>query len=134
MFFQVLIICANIVGLDGCFIKLTTGQQILAAIGRDGNNNIFPIAFGIFLTMKTAGLAPHNILLIKQRQTGFPQDEERNKRIKEKREGSKEGYTEKGCTIPINYKETKKQRRNSPQGGRKSIHLRRASLNFRLIR
>ena len=34
-------------GLDGCFIKLTTGQQILAATGRDGNNNIFPIAFGI---------------------------------------------------------------------------------------
>ena len=29
--------------------------------------------------------------------------------MKEKREGSKEGYTEKGCTIPINYKETKKQ-------------------------
>nr|XP_040258766.1 nucleoporin GLE1-like [Aegilops tauschii subsp. strangulata] len=34
-------------GLDECFIKLTTGQQILAATGRDGNNNIFPIAFGI---------------------------------------------------------------------------------------
>ncbi|XP_073363582.1 uncharacterized protein [Aegilops tauschii subsp. strangulata] len=33
-------------GLDGCFIKLTTGQQILAATGRDGNNNIYPIAFG----------------------------------------------------------------------------------------
>ncbi|KAM0827599.1 hypothetical protein ACQ4PT_068095 [Festuca glaucescens] len=32
-------------GLDGCFVKLTTGQQILAATGRDGNNNIFPIAF-----------------------------------------------------------------------------------------
>ena len=47
MFFQVLIICAKLVGLDGCFIKLSTGQQILAATGRDGNNNIFPIAFGI---------------------------------------------------------------------------------------
>ncbi|XP_073355273.1 uncharacterized protein [Aegilops tauschii subsp. strangulata] len=34
-------------GLDGCFIKLTTGQQILAATGRDGNNNIYPIAFGV---------------------------------------------------------------------------------------
>jgi hypothetical protein len=34
-------------GVDGCFIKLTTGQQILAATGRDGNNNIFPIAFGV---------------------------------------------------------------------------------------
>jgi hypothetical protein len=34
-------------GVDGCFIKLTTGQQILAATGRDGNNNIFPITFGV---------------------------------------------------------------------------------------
>ena len=34
-------------GLDGCFIKLSTGQQILAATGRDGNNNIFPISFGV---------------------------------------------------------------------------------------
>ena len=34
-------------GLDGCFIKLSTGQQILAATSRDGNNNIFPIAFGV---------------------------------------------------------------------------------------
>ncbi|KAE8791355.1 Protein FAR1-RELATED SEQUENCE 5 [Hordeum vulgare] len=30
-----------------CFIKQTTGQQILAATGMDGNNNIFPIAIGI---------------------------------------------------------------------------------------
>jgi hypothetical protein len=36
-----------IAGVDGCFIKLSTGQQILAATGRDGNNNIFPIAFGV---------------------------------------------------------------------------------------
>ena len=35
------------VGLDGRFIKLTTGRKILAATGRDGNNNIFPIAFGV---------------------------------------------------------------------------------------
>ena len=47
MLFQVLIICAHIVGLDGCFIKLTTGAQILAATGRDANNNMYPIAFGI---------------------------------------------------------------------------------------
>nr|XP_045088845.1 uncharacterized protein LOC109732028 isoform X4 [Aegilops tauschii subsp. strangulata] len=33
--------------VDGCFIKLSTGQQILAATGRDGNNNIYPIAFGV---------------------------------------------------------------------------------------
>ena len=34
-------------GVDGCFIKLTTGAQLLAATGRDGNNNIYPLAFGI---------------------------------------------------------------------------------------
>jgi hypothetical protein len=39
--------CLSVSGLDGCFVKLTTGQQILAATGRDGNNNIFPIAFGL---------------------------------------------------------------------------------------
>ncbi|KAM0829400.1 hypothetical protein ACQ4PT_066876 [Festuca glaucescens] len=47
--FHGLFICLNasLQGVDGCFIKLTTGQQILAATGRDGNNNIFPIAFGV---------------------------------------------------------------------------------------
>ena len=39
--------CRPFLGLDGCFIKLTTGAQILAATGRDGNNNIYPIAWGI---------------------------------------------------------------------------------------
>jgi hypothetical protein len=38
---------SSLAGVEGCFIKLTTGQQILAATGRDGNNNIFPIAFGV---------------------------------------------------------------------------------------
>ena len=32
-------------GLDGSFIKLSIGQQILAATGRDGNNIILSIAF-----------------------------------------------------------------------------------------
>ena len=42
------------IGLDGCFIKLSTGQQILATTGRDGNNNIFPIAFGVVDKEETA--------------------------------------------------------------------------------
>ena len=33
--------------MDGCFVKLSTGQQILAATARDGNNNIYPITFGV---------------------------------------------------------------------------------------
>jgi len=44
----------SFVGLDGCFIKLTIGQQILGATGRDGNNNIFPIAFGLVDKEETA--------------------------------------------------------------------------------
>ena len=43
-----MLICSLIyAGLDGCFIKGPTGQQIIAAIGRDGNDNIYPIAFGL---------------------------------------------------------------------------------------
>lgn len=39
--------CRPFIGLDGCFIKLTTGAQILAATARDGNNNIYPIAWAV---------------------------------------------------------------------------------------
>jgi hypothetical protein len=39
--------CRPFIGLDGCFIKLTTGAQILAATGRDANNNMYPIAWAI---------------------------------------------------------------------------------------
>ncbi|XP_010229750.1 uncharacterized protein LOC104582113 [Brachypodium distachyon] len=39
--------CRPFIGVDGCFIKLTTGAQVLAASGRDGNNNLFPLAFGV---------------------------------------------------------------------------------------
>jgi hypothetical protein len=34
-------------GVDGCFLKLGNGFQILAATARDGNNNMFPLAFGV---------------------------------------------------------------------------------------
>ncbi|KAF0932478.1 hypothetical protein E2562_010376, partial [Oryza meyeriana var. granulata] len=33
--------------MDGCFVKLTNGAQVLAASGRDGNNSMFPIAFAV---------------------------------------------------------------------------------------
>ncbi|CAM0877022.1 unnamed protein product [Alopecurus aequalis] len=46
--------CRPFIGLDGCFIKLATGAQILAATGRDGNNNIYPIAFGVVAKEDTA--------------------------------------------------------------------------------
>ncbi|KAK4404861.1 hypothetical protein Sango_0854700 [Sesamum angolense] len=33
-----------IIGLDGCFLKTCYGGQLLVAVGRDGNDNMFPIA------------------------------------------------------------------------------------------
>lgn len=35
----------NIIGLDGCFLKGVCGGQLLSAIGRDGNNQMFPISW-----------------------------------------------------------------------------------------
>lgn len=46
LYFCNLVICVY-VGIDGCFVKLTNGAQVLAASGRDGNNNMFPIAFAV---------------------------------------------------------------------------------------
>jgi hypothetical protein len=36
-----------IIGLDGCFLKGYYGGQILAAIGRDPNDQMLPIAFAV---------------------------------------------------------------------------------------
>ncbi|KAK4397863.1 hypothetical protein Sango_1261800 [Sesamum angolense] len=36
--------CRPIIGLDGCFLKTCYGGQLLVAVGRDGNDNMFPIA------------------------------------------------------------------------------------------
>jgi hypothetical protein len=39
--------CRPFFGLDGTHVKLSNGGQILTAQGRDGNNNLFPIAFAL---------------------------------------------------------------------------------------
>lgn len=39
--------CRPIFGIDGCFLKSTTKGQLLAAVGRDANNQIFPIAWAV---------------------------------------------------------------------------------------
>ncbi|KAK9153010.1 hypothetical protein Sjap_000490 [Stephania japonica] len=39
--------CRKIVGLDGCFMKGLCKGQLLYAIGRDGNNQMFPIAWAV---------------------------------------------------------------------------------------
>lgn len=39
--------CRPMLGLNGCFLKGFCKGQLLAAIGRDGNNNIFPVAWAV---------------------------------------------------------------------------------------
>ncbi|PWA81631.1 hypothetical protein CTI12_AA180960 [Artemisia annua] len=39
--------CRKVIGLDGCFLKSVCEGQLLSAIGRDANNHIFPIAWGV---------------------------------------------------------------------------------------
>ncbi|XP_013633062.1 PREDICTED: uncharacterized protein LOC106338690 [Brassica oleracea var. oleracea] len=39
--------CRPITGIDGCFMKSTSKGQLLAAVGRDTNNQIYPVAWGI---------------------------------------------------------------------------------------
>ncbi|KAG8373351.1 hypothetical protein BUALT_Bualt11G0015200 [Buddleja alternifolia] len=39
--------CRPIIGLDGCFLKTLFGGQLLVAVGRDGNDNMVPIAIAV---------------------------------------------------------------------------------------
>lgn len=39
--------CRPIFGLDGCFMKSTLKGQLLAAVGRDANNGMYPIAWAV---------------------------------------------------------------------------------------
>ncbi|KAL3754648.1 hypothetical protein ACJRO7_001838 [Eucalyptus globulus] len=39
--------CRRIIGLDGCFLKGLCKGELLAAIGRDANNQMFPLAWAI---------------------------------------------------------------------------------------
>ena len=39
--------CRKVIGLDGCFLKGVCKGELLSAIGRDGNNQIYPI--GMFI-------------------------------------------------------------------------------------
>lgn len=39
--------CRPLIGLDGCFLKGDYGGQLLAAVGKDGNNQMIPIAFAL---------------------------------------------------------------------------------------
>ncbi|CAN0920967.1 hypothetical protein LINGRAHAP2_LOCUS32352 [Linum grandiflorum] len=39
--------CRKIFGLDGCFLKGEVKGMLLAAVGKDGNNQMFPIAWAV---------------------------------------------------------------------------------------
>ncbi|KAG6525668.1 hypothetical protein ZIOFF_015634 [Zingiber officinale] len=39
--------CRRIIGVDGCFLKVEHGGQLLSAVGLDPNNNIFPICYAM---------------------------------------------------------------------------------------
>ncbi|CAI9279858.1 unnamed protein product [Lactuca saligna] len=39
--------CRAVIGVDGCFLKGICRGQLLAAIGRDANNHIYPVAWAV---------------------------------------------------------------------------------------
>lgn len=39
--------CRPILGLDGCFLKTICGGQLLSAVGRDGNDQMYPVAYAV---------------------------------------------------------------------------------------
>ncbi|XP_057779015.1 uncharacterized protein LOC130997639 [Salvia miltiorrhiza] len=39
--------CRRVIGLDGAFLKTYLGEVLLCAIGKDGNNQMFPIAWAV---------------------------------------------------------------------------------------
>jgi len=59
--------CRPVLSLDGCFIKGPRKGQILVAVGRDGNNQMYPIAWAVCErenSVNWVGLCPwlHQIL------------------------------------------------------------------------
>ncbi|KAH1215927.1 hypothetical protein GmHk_13G036969 [Glycine max] len=42
-----MITCRPLIGLDGCFLKGEYRGQLLTAIGKDGNNQMLPIAYAV---------------------------------------------------------------------------------------
>jgi hypothetical protein len=39
--------CRPVIGVDACFLKGTYRGQLMAAVGRDANNNMYPIAMAV---------------------------------------------------------------------------------------
>ncbi|GKF34170.1 hypothetical protein Tco_0107370, partial [Tanacetum coccineum] len=47
--------CRRAIGLDGCFLKTICKGELLSAEGRDGNNQIYPIAWAV-VSVKNKGI------------------------------------------------------------------------------
>ncbi|CAH9082808.1 unnamed protein product [Cuscuta europaea] len=39
--------CRKVIGLDGCFLKGRLKGEILTAVGRDANNQMYPVAWAV---------------------------------------------------------------------------------------
>ena len=39
--------CRKVLGLDECFLKGAIKGEVLVAVGRDGNNQMFPVSWGV---------------------------------------------------------------------------------------
>ena len=39
--------CIKVIGMDGCFLKTETKGQLLSVVGKDENNQMFPIAWAV---------------------------------------------------------------------------------------
>ncbi|XP_006648604.1 uncharacterized protein LOC102718904 [Oryza brachyantha] len=40
-------VCRKVIGLDGCFFKGATNGELLCAVGRDANNQMYPVAWAV---------------------------------------------------------------------------------------
>ncbi|XP_078436611.1 uncharacterized protein LOC144707382 [Wolffia australiana] len=44
--------CRGVIGLDGCVLKTEMRGQLLCAVGKDGNNQMYPIAWAVRIVKK----------------------------------------------------------------------------------
>ncbi|XP_057249935.1 uncharacterized protein LOC130591056 [Beta vulgaris subsp. vulgaris] len=77
--------CRPFISLDGCFLKGPYGGQLLVAVGRDGNNQMFPIAWAVVEVESTSSWTGAGYTFMSDQQKGllkavsdvFPQAESR---------------------------------------------------------
>jgi len=79
--------CRPLIGLDACFLKAQHGGQLMAAVGKDGNNQMIPIAYAVVeAETRDSWQWFLNLLLedlnsIQQRDWGFISDQQKGLEI-----------------------------------------------------